>query len=101
MRLMEDRMILQLLWLMRYRSILYHTIHIPYQDKREGKAHYTVPGSLDEKGGRRCQLLLSKRWHHLPPFVCLWNPALDCIYLRAVFSFYITKFAHDFSFSKD
>jgi hypothetical protein len=30
--------------------------------------HIPVPGSLDKKGGRRCQLLLNKRWHLLPPF---------------------------------
>jgi hypothetical protein len=27
-----------------------------------------VPGSLDQKGGRRCNLLLYKRCHPLPPF---------------------------------
>jgi hypothetical protein len=28
-----------------------------------------VPGSLDKKGGRRCNLLLNKRWNPLPPFL--------------------------------
>jgi hypothetical protein len=28
-----------------------------------------VPGSLDKKEGRRCHLLLRKRWHLLPPFL--------------------------------
>jgi hypothetical protein len=29
---------------------------------------FTVPGSLDKKGGRRWHLLLNKRWNLLPPF---------------------------------
>jgi hypothetical protein len=28
-----------------------------------------VPGSLDQKGGRRCNLLLNKRWNLLPLFL--------------------------------
>jgi hypothetical protein len=28
-----------------------------------------VPGALDTKGGRRCHLLLNKRWHLLPSFL--------------------------------
>jgi hypothetical protein len=27
-----------------------------------------MPGSLDNKGWRRCHLLLNKRWHLIPPF---------------------------------
>jgi hypothetical protein len=30
---------------------------------------YTVPGSLNKKGGRRCNLLLNKRWNLLPSFL--------------------------------
>jgi hypothetical protein len=29
----------------------------------------TVLGSLVKKGGRRCHLLQSKKWHLLPPFM--------------------------------
>jgi hypothetical protein len=33
----------------------------------------SVPGSLDEKGGRRFHLLLSKSWHLLLPFFVKWH----------------------------
>jgi hypothetical protein len=33
------------------------------------KAAFTVPSSLDKKGGRRFHLLLRKRWHRIPPFL--------------------------------
>jgi hypothetical protein len=41
-------------------------------------AHVTVVcrGSLDKKGGRRCHLLLNKRWHVLSPLCCLTNLTL-------------------------
>jgi hypothetical protein len=33
------------------------------------KTKSQVPGLLDKKGGKRFHLLLSKRWHLLPPFM--------------------------------
>jgi hypothetical protein len=34
-----------------------------------GRRRITSAGLLDKQGGRRCHLLLMKRWHLLPPFV--------------------------------
>jgi hypothetical protein len=40
-----------------------------------------VPGSLDKKGGRRCHLLLNKRWNLLPSF--LFNePGADLVRIQ-------------------
>jgi hypothetical protein len=35
----------------------------------------SVPGSLDKKGGRKCRLSLSKKWHLPLPFL-FSNPIL-------------------------
>jgi hypothetical protein len=39
------------------------------KDNNESFKNRIVPGSLDKKGGRRCQLLLNKRWLLLPPLL--------------------------------
>jgi hypothetical protein len=40
-----------------------------------------LPGSLDIKGGRRCNLLLNKRWNLLPPFLSN-EPSPDVVFER-------------------
>jgi hypothetical protein len=41
----------------------------------------SVLGSLDKKGGRRCHLLLGKRWHLLPPYFMSNEPGTDLLSL--------------------
>jgi hypothetical protein len=41
---------------------------------------WTVQGSLDKAGGRRWRLVLSKRWHLLPPFFYLKNTGKAAAY---------------------
>jgi hypothetical protein len=47
-------------------------------DHSEGTA-FSVSGSLDKKGGRRCNLLLNKRWNLLPPFLSYESDTRLCL----------------------